>query len=134
MQTFTLTSDMTAAIGGAFYPTGHTLVIFPNPADADRIGRQLLNDGWSSEDIYLLPAATILSQITPTVAGGDAPLPSVGTEGAAVRALTQFAREGHAGLLVKTKNEEGAAKFMQTVKPTPYSMARRYQMLVIESL
>lgn len=134
MQSFTLTSEMTAAIGGAFYPTGYTLIMFPNPRDADRVGHQLIDDGWSAEGIYLLPAATILSQITPTVTDNDAPLPSVGTDGAAVRALTQFARDGHAGLLVKTKNEDDAGKLMQTVKPTPYSMARRYQLLVIEDL
>ena len=134
MQSFTLTSEMTATFGGAFYPTGYTVIVFPNPADAQRIGEDLMTSGWSTEDIYLLPAAIILSQITPTVTGNDAPLPSVGTEGAAVRALTQFAQDGHAGLLVKTSDDNDAEKLMQTVQPTPYSMARRYRMLVIEDL
>ncbi len=134
MQSFTLTSEMTAMIGGAFYPTGYTLIMFPNPDDANRVGRQLVNAGRSAEEIYLLPAATILSQITPTVTGHDAPLPSVGTDGAAVRALTQFALDGHAGLLVKTGDDDDVGKLMQAVQPTAYSMARRYRLLVIEDL
>ncbi|MET3494656.1 hypothetical protein [Variovorax boronicumulans] len=134
MKHFTLDSSMQAAIGGAFYPTGFSMVMFPSAEDAERIGRQLVDSGVSGDDIYLLPPATVLAQITPTVSDADNPLPSAGTEGATVRAYTKLAREGHAGLLVKTEDEDAASRLMEVVRTVPYSIAQRYRMLVIEDL
>jgi hypothetical protein len=134
MKHFTLESDMTAAIGGAFYPTGHSMVMFPDAGDASRIGHQLIDSGVSGDDIYLIPPATVLKEITPTVNDADSPLPSAGTDGATVRAYTKLAREGHTGLLVRTRNEEAAEQLMQAVRTVPYSIAQRYRRLVIEDL
>lgn len=134
MKHFTLESNMRANIGGAFYPTGYSMVMFPNAEDADRVGRQLIESGVSGDEVYLLPAATVLAEITPTASDADNPLPSAGTEGATVRAYTKLAREGHAALLVKTKNEEAADRLMEVVRTVPYSIAQRYRTLVIEDL
>jgi len=134
MKHFTLESSMRATLGGAFYPTGYSMVMFPSAEDADRIGHRLIENGVSGDEVYLLPAATVLAEITPTVSDADNPLPSAGTEGATVRAYTKLAREGHAGLLVKTKNEEAANRLMELVRTVPYSIAQRYRTLVIEDL
>lgn len=134
MKHFTLESDMTAAFGGAFYPTGHSMVMFPDADDANRVGHQLIDSGVSGDDIYLIPPATVLKEIAPTVNDADSPLPSAGTDGATVRAYTKLAREGHTGLLVRTKNDEAAEQLMQAVRTVPYSIAQRYRRLVIEDL
>ncbi|MDM0016661.1 hypothetical protein [Variovorax saccharolyticus] len=134
MKHFTLDPHMTASVGGAFYPTGHTIVMFPDPKDASAVGHQLLEDGFSGDEIYLIPPQVVLQQITPTVREADSPLPSAGTDAATVRAYTKLAREGHTALLVKTKNEATANRLMEHVRTVPFSIAQRYRMLVIEDL
>jgi len=135
MKHFTLDSHMTAAIGGAFYPTGHSMVMFPSAEDANRVGHALIDgSGFAGDEVYLIPPQTVLSQIAPTVEDADAPLPSAGTDGATVRAYTKLAREGHTALLVKTKDEAAAARMMEAVRQVPYSIAQRYRTLVIEDL
>ena len=133
ISTFSLDPSMIATIGGAFYPTGYSMVMFPDEATAVSAGTavsSLLEDS----QVFLLTPAAIFSQITPTVENADDPLPSAGTEGATVRAYTKLAKEGHHGLLVETPNEEAAQRMMDVVRRFPYSMAQRYRMLVIEDL
>lgn len=135
MKHFTLAGSMIAPIGGAFYPTGHSMVMFPDAQDANRVGHRLIEAcSFAGDEVYLIPPETILSQIAPTVRDADQPLPSAGTDGATVRAYTKLAREGHTGLLVKTRNEEAAERLMKEVRQVPYSIAQRYRTLVIEDL
>ncbi|SFQ39403.1 hypothetical protein SAMN05216567_11558 [Variovorax sp. OK605] len=134
MKQFTLEPRMRATIGGAFYPTGYSIVMFPDPGDADRIGHQLIEKGMSGDEVYLLPPQTVLAEISPTVKTSDDPLPSAGTDAATVRAYTKLAREGHAGLLVKTRDGAAAERLMELVRTVPYSIAQRYRTLVIEDL
>lgn len=134
MNNFSIDPSMIAAIGGAFYPSGYSVVMFPDAADAQRVGRQLIDNGMGADEVSLMSPAAILTQITPTVSDADDPLPSAGTEGATVRAYTKLAREGHTGLLVKTEDEDAADRLMQVVRTVRYSMAQRYRMLVIEDL
>ena len=88
----------------------------------------------SGDEIYLVTPEDILEQITPTTKGSDYPLPSAGTEAATVRTYTRLAQEGHAGLLIKTRDEAVAEKVMAVVRQTPFSIAERYRRLVIEDL
>lgn len=134
MKHFTLDSSMVSSIGGAFYPTGFSMVMFPDAQDASRVGHRLIDEGFSGDDVYLIPPAVILSEITPTAGEADNPLPSAGTDGATVRAYTKLARQGHTGLLVRTSNEAGATHLMKVVQTVPYSIAQRYRTLVIEDL
>jgi len=134
MKHFVLEPQMLSSIGGAFYPTGFSLVMFPNAQDADRIGHQLVEHGVSGDDVYLLPPDTVLEEISPTVKESDNPLPSAGTDAATVRAYTKLAREGHTALLVRTRKEEDATRLMEVVRSVPYSIAQRYRTLVIEDL
>lgn len=134
MKNFEISSQMTATVGGAFYPTGHSLVMFPDADDARQVGQQLHDHGFAPDAVHLIPPEVLLAQITPTASDADTPLPSAGTEGATVRAYTQLAREGHTGLLVETKDEEAAERLMKVVRTVPYAIAQRYRMLVIEDL
>ena len=135
MKHFTLDRHMCATIGGAFYPTGYSMVMFPNAEDANRVGHQLIQNGdFNGDEVYLIPPETMLAEITPTVGGADKPLPSCGTDGATVRAYTKLARDGHTGLLVKTKNEQAAERLMLEVRKVDFSIAERYRTLVIEDL
>jgi len=134
MKPFSLDSEMTAMISGAFYPTGYSMIMFPDEKDAKAVGEQLTTGDFKGDDVYFIPAEAILSQITPTVKTGDDPLPSAGTDGATVRAYTKLAREGHSALLVKTEDTDTAAQLMEIVRTVPYSMAQRYRTLVIEDL
>ena len=133
LTSFSLDPSMIATIGGAFYPTGYSMVMFPDQETAVSVGTELGQLLPDSEVLLLTPAA-IQSQITPTVSDADDPLPSAGTEAATVRAYTKLAREGHHGLLVKTPDEETAERMMEVVRRFPYTMAQRYRMLVIEDL
>lgn len=134
MNNFSLDPSMVAALGGAFYPTGYSFVMFEAAADAKQVGRQLVESGIPGDSIYLIPPEVVLSQITPTASDADDPLPSAGTEGATVRAYTKLARDGHTALMVKTDDEDAAEAMMQVVRTVPYSIAQRYRMLVIEDL
>jgi len=134
MKNFYLEPRMRATIGGAFYPSGYSMVMFPSAEDANRIGHKLIEKGVSGDEIYLIPPATLLAEITPTVTESDDPLPSAGTDAATVRAYTKLAHEGHTALLVKTRNEDEANRLMELVRTVPYSIAQRYRTLVIEDL
>jgi len=134
MKSFKLDPGMTAAVGGAFYPTGHSLVMFPDARDADRVGHALLEAGFSGDRIWLIPPEVLLREITPTVKDADSPLPSAGTDAATVRAYSKLAREGNTALLVATPDREAAERLMAEVRNVPFSIAQRYRTLVIEDL
>lgn len=134
MKPFAIDPSMIATLGGGFYPTGYSLIMFPDEQAARAVADKLAGDGGSGDDVYFLPSDAILSQISPTASESDDPLPSAGTEGATVRAYTKLAREGHVGLLVKTPDEDAADRLMQAVRAGEYSMAQRYRALVIEDL
>jgi hypothetical protein len=134
MKHFILQPNMRSSIGGAFYPTGYSMVMFPSAEDANRIGHRLIEKGMSGDEVYLLPPATVLEEISPTAKDTDNPLPSAGTDAATVRAYTKLAYKGHTGLLVRTKDEAAANRLMELVRTVPYSIAQRYRTLVIEDL
>lgn len=135
MKKFKLDNHMTALIGGGFYPTGHSMILFPDPEDASRIGHRLIEHGVvNGDEVYLVSPQDILEQIAPTTKGADYPLPSAGTEAATVRNYVRLARDGHAALLVKTRDEVVAERVMEVVRQVPYSAAERYRRLVIEDL
>ncbi|MDM0043990.1 hypothetical protein QTH91_05815 [Variovorax dokdonensis] len=126
---------MTSAIGGIFYPTGHSMIMFPSIDVANQIGHKLIDaDVVNGDEVYLISPQEILDTITPTTRNADFPLPSAGTEAAAVRNYTRLAREGHAALLVKTRDAAVAEQVMVVVRGAPYSAAERYRRLVIEDL
>lgn len=135
MKNFVLTSDMLATLGGAFYPSGHSMLMFPDAKQAQQAANQLVERGaFTSDAIAYIPPDVLLSQISPTVADADNPLPSPGTDGATVRAFTALAREGHAALLVATPDDETRDAMMAALEGIRPSMAQRYRALVIEDL
>lgn len=133
LTSFSLDPSMISTLGSTFYPTGYSMVMFPDEATAVSTG-EALSAHLEDSEVFLLTPAAILSQITPTVSDADDPLPSAGTEGATVRVYTKLAKEGHHGLLVKTPDAETAERMMEVVRRAPYSVAQRYRALVIEDL
>jgi hypothetical protein len=133
-QPFSLDDSMVAAIGGAFYPSGYTMLMFPQARIATDVADALAAAPDGGFEVLTLSPQAILSQITPTATDADEPLPSVGTDAANVRAFTKLAREGHHGLLVKTPDADDAERMMRVVREHDYSIARRYRTLVIEDL
>lgn len=134
MQTLNVTSHMHALIGGAFYPTGFTLVMYPSESDARAVASRLSGASFTVEDIFLVPPAVVFEQIFPTADGSDGPLPSMGSDGSAVRQMAELAREGHYGLLVRTPNTEAREALRALIAGTAHSLAMSYQSLAIENL
>jgi len=130
----TMKPGMTAALGGAFYPTGHSVLMFAEAGDAEAVARALPQHGFSACDIYLIPPDAVISLIGATAVETDVPLPSAGTEAATARAYVKLAHEGQTGLMVATPDAQSAERMMQEVRKHPYSMAQRYRKLVIEDL
>jgi hypothetical protein len=124
---------MLTLLGGVFFPTGHTMIMYPTQQQAEDVARRLVDEGFAG-DVYLVPAHDILGKIAPTLSDADEPLPSAGTEGATAREFVELARDGHAGLLVQTPDAEGAEKLMASLGHSGYVIARRYGQLVIEDL
>lgn len=135
MKSFVLTPEMLATIGGAFYPKGHSVLMFESAELAKEAGRRLeARQLPGLEAIQFIAPQAVLDQIAPTVAEADNPLPSPGTDAATVRAYTELARKGHAGLLVPTPDEADRDAMMEALGDIQPSMAQRYRMLVIEDL
>ena len=135
MKNFAITPEMLATIGGAFYPKGHSVLMFENEGLARDAAHRLVERGAATADeIHFIAPAVLLEQITPTVADSDNPLPSPGTDASTVRAFTALAREGHAALLVPTPEDENRDAVMAALEGIKPSMAQRYRALVIEDL
>ncbi len=122
-------------MGGVFYPKGHAVVMFPEPADADSIAEALVEEGgFSDDEVQHLAPQTVMHDIAHTDDGADIPLPSVGTEGATVRAFLELAQKGHHGLVVAAESAEDTERMMHIVRRVPFSLAQKYRALVIEDL
>ncbi|WP_295523471.1 hypothetical protein [uncultured Pseudacidovorax sp.] len=134
MKPFALTPDMLSTLGKTFYPTGHTMLMFPDEGAARAAADALAQGGVTGDDVAFVPAAAIIDSIGPTTSGADDPLPSAGTEGATVRAYVRLALEGHVGLLVRTENDEDVERLRTLLRETPFVMGQRYRTLVIEDL
>lgn len=135
MKNFALSEDMLATMGGAFYPKGHSMLMFESEDIARNAARMLVNaQAVASDDIHFISASVLLAQITPTVADSDNPLPSPGTDASTVRAYTALANEGHCALLVATPDNDDRDAVMAALGEIRPSMAQRYRALVIEDL
>ncbi|MCS4508942.1 hypothetical protein [Xylophilus ampelinus] len=133
MRKFVLDPDM-VTMGGVFYPTGHVVVMFPEAADAQSTGEALLEAGFTADEVFSVDPATTRREISRTDDGADIPLPSVGTEGATVRAFDELASKGHHGLVIRAESADETERAMEVVRKVPFSLAQKYRMLVIEDL
>ncbi|MES2186376.1 MAG: RNA-binding protein [Pseudomonadota bacterium] len=134
MREFVLDKRM-VTMGGVFYPKGHAVVMFPHQADADATAAALVEEaGFSDDEVQRLAPATVLRQIAQTDDGADIPLPSLGTEGATVRAFQELAHRGHHGLIVAADSAADTERMMCIVRRVPFSLAQKYRALVIEDL
>lgn len=134
MKTLNVDSSMRALIGGAFYPSGHTMVMYATEQQARGSAEKLFANGFTGDDVYFVPPADVLAQIGPTVQHTDEPLPSAGTDGATAREFIERAGQGQYGLLVATPGDAAAARLKTVLDEAGYEIARRYYSLAIEDL
>ncbi|GAB2474135.1 MAG: hypothetical protein ACN6O3_05940 [Comamonas sp.] len=134
MQTLTVTSHMRARIGGAFYPTGFSMVMYPTEDAAHGAADRLVDAGFSAADIFWVPPSVVLTEIAPTVTASEGLFPSMGSDGPTIREFARLARDGHFGLLVRTGEVEDRNRLSGAIRGTPYAIAQRYASLVIEDL
>lgn len=133
MKPFAIDPDMLTA-AGVFYPTGHIVAMFERREQAEQVGSDLGTAGFGRDDLALMSPDVILRDICRTAADGDNPLPSVGTEGATVRAYGELALKDHWGLLIRADDKDEVQRAMDIVWKTPPVLAQRYRTLVIEDL
>ncbi len=133
MKPFVLDSSM-QTMSGVFYPTGYVVMMLPTRDDAKQAMKVLTDHGMSADAMTLLSPETVLSEIARTVGNADIPLPSAGTEADTVRRMTDFASNGHWGLMVYAPGQQESADMMAWLKGLPLSYAQKYRQLVIEDL
>lgn len=134
MQTLTVTSKMRAFVGGAFYPTGFSLIMYPSEDETLEMARRLTDHLFRIEDIFLVPPSVVLHEIAPTVDASNNPLPSMGSDGSIARGLVELAEQGHVGLLVRTSNDQAINALRGVIANSNYSFAKAYHTLAIEDL
>lgn len=134
MQTLTVTSHMRARIGGAFYPTGFSMVMYPTEDAAYHAADRLMGAGFSIDDIFFVPPSVVLAEIAPTVDDSDGLFPSMGSDGHTAREFVRLAKDGHFGLLIRTGAVADRNRLAEAIHGTAYSAAQRYCSLVIEDL
>ena len=132
MKEFELTKKM-VSMGGAFYPTGYAVIMFPDEATAKQAAEQLEP---GIDGIMHLTPHVILRDIG-HVDGEEktsVALPSVGTEGATVQKYVNLARDGHHALMIPVDSNDETERVMTVVRALPFSYGQNYRMLVIEDL
>jgi hypothetical protein len=133
MKPFVLDSSM-QTMAGVFYPTGYVVMMLPTREDARQAVKLLTEHGMSADTMTLLPPETVLNEIARTVGSADIPLPSPGTEADTVRQMTDFASNGHWGLMVYAPDQKDGDDLMAWLKGMPIPYAQKYRQLVIEDL
>ena len=133
MKQFVMDPKM-LTLSGIFYPTGYAVIMFPEANQAEQAASQLVNGGYDSEAITLLPPDTILREIGRVDGDSDVDLPSVGTEGATVQKYIKLARQGQHGIMVHAASDKDAERVMSVVRTLPFSYAQKYHMLAMEDL
>ncbi|MGV8805347.1 MAG: RNA-binding protein [Polaromonas sp.] len=133
MKPFAMHPKM-STIQGAFYPTGHAFVMFPDAATAQEAARQLEAIGIDGDHIMLLTPEVILRDIGKIDGLSHVALPSVGTEGATVHRYIEFAREGHHGLMIQSPSDAHTERVMSVLRELPFSYGQKYHLLAIEDL
>lgn len=134
MQILKVTPEMRSLIGGAFYPTHFSLIMYPTEHDAKEIARRLCENYFNIEDIFLITPETVFSEIQPTVDTSNKPLPSMGSDGNIAREIIELAERGHFGLLIRTNDEEAISVLRERITNTNFSFAKAYHSLAIEDL
>lgn len=121
-------------LGGAFYPTGHAVLMLGPDQNLEDIGRKLEQAGFDGQHLMHLTPQAILRDISKMHGESDLPLPSVGTEGHTVSRLIELARKGYQGLVVPAPKDEEKERLMHALQGVPIAYAQKYHLLAIEDL
>ncbi len=131
MKPFALDPDMTSATG-TFYPTGYVFALFPGDEAYRKAADALADQGFT--DVAHAAPDTIHQHVVRTLGHADTPLPSVGAEGVIVRRIADMAAQGHHGLLIKARDEDGPESLQAALEPLGADAAFFYRRLIIEDL
>lgn len=136
MKNFELTPKM-LSMGGAFYPTGYAMIMFPDEQDARQVASELeamTPSVTGGKEIMLLTPASLLAKLGGADGESHVPLPSVGTEGETLHKYVALAREGNHGLMIPAPSRDATERIMEVVRKVPFSYGQKYSTLVIEDL
>ena len=134
MQNLMVTPQMRALIGGAFYPSGYSLIMYPTEAEILPIAARLTEARFNDEDLFRVSPHIAIEEIAATVDSSNMPLPSVGSDGAIARTIVDMAKQGHYGLLVRTDKDGDIEALKNAIANSDYSFAKAYRSFVIEDL
>jgi len=132
MRPFQLNSDM-KSIGGAFYPTGWMVLLFPAEQQARDAARKLAGAGVADDRMMMLTPQDFGREVYATK-GDEGILPSAGTEGDTVRKMAELFAQGHHGLMVHAPSHHDSDKVMEILRDMPMSFGQKYRTLVIEDI
>lgn len=132
MRAFELLDGM-KTMGGVFYPTGWTVLMFPGEQQAREAGRKLEEAGIADRDVMLMSPQDFRTHIQ-GAAGDDTILPSAGSEGDTVRRFAELAAQGHYGVLVHAPSHDESDRVAEVLKDCPISYGQKYRKLVIEDI
>lgn len=132
MRKFQLESAM-KTLRGTFYPTGWTVLMFPDERAARDAGQVLAQQGFAAEALMLITPQDVRDQLV-GAAGDDSLLPSAGTEGDTVRRIADLAAKGHYGLMVHAPHQEESDRVVALLKDHPISYGQKYRKLIIEDI
>ena len=117
---------------GAFYPTGHLVIMFANKGDAERAREALLAGGYEDNEIVILSSGEAVSRIEEMLQ--HVSFLSVGTESQHMRERLELAKQGCEEMIVYAPTENEAKRVMNVVRRFDIRLAEKYHRLAIEHL
>lgn len=117
---------------GAFYPTGHVVIMFANKGDAERAGEALLTGGYDEHEIVVLSSDDVVSRIEDMLP--HVSLFAIGTETRHMEERLELAKQGCEEMIVYAPTEHEAKRVMNVARRFPVKLAEMYHRLAIEHL
>jgi hypothetical protein len=118
---------------GAFYPTGHVVIFFANPADAERAREALLSGGYEEDDILHMSSEDVVSTIE-RMRPHVSLLAQFGSETQQMERHYELAKQGCDKLIVYAPTEAESKRAMNVARRFDVKLAEKYHRLVMEDL
>ncbi len=119
---------------GIFYPTGHLVVGFPTPAQAEAIHAEFIAAGYTEADCAIYCADEVRRAAENNLAENDGFFASLGWSARAVETHLELAGKNGAFLVIHAKTDPEVERAMTIIRQVPFAFVHRYHALVIEEL